>query len=407
MKVLYHHRTRASGAEGVHIQGIQGALRKLGYEIVDISLFHVRPESEEQQDVNAPRSIKQHILNAIASFLPNVLFKILEILYNCRTFIVGRRVLSDLMAKTDRPELIYERYAYFSFAIAFLSRKYRLPLVLEVNTTCLDYDVRKIRLRWLARKIEHYVFKRATLIVVVSSYLKNKIQHHYGIPDTHICITPNAVDPEQFSLSDRVEPDLRLMKARSFVQDKIVIGFVGIFVPWHGLDFLIDVFCDLVQTAKVDPSTVLVLVGDGPMRGSIEKKVHDAALSERVLITGKVPHEQIQYFLDLFDVAIMPDSNPFGSPMKIVEYMAMGKPIVAPAYGPVTEIITHGETGLLFNPRDKEACIKVIEQFLSSSELREQLGNNARQVVLTQHTWTKNVEKILQQLKLATGNSFC
>lgn len=398
-KIIYHHRTRANGAEGVHIRGIQSGFRELGYEIVDISLFQIQSETPTQQAISRQGGIKRSILNVIASYLPNSLFKILEILYNLRTFMVGRRTLLTLIIQHNSPELIYERYAYFSFAMAFLAHKYHIPFVLEANTTCLDYDVRAIRLRWLARKIERYVFHQATLLVVVSTYLKEKIRQEYGIPEQRIIVTPNAINPKEFALEEQSQATPQLTRVQHFAQGKIIIGFVGMFVPWHGLDFLLEVFIDLLHHSSRNSPIGLLLVGDGPIRPMIEEKIKAAALIDNVCITGIVPHGHVKYFLDRFDIAIMPDSNPFGSPMKIFEYMAMGKPVVAPAYGPILEIITHRETGFLFKPKDKDDCLGAIQRLIENPDLKNQLGRTARHLVLTKHTWQHNVEKILQQLK--------
>ncbi|MBN2301675.1 MAG: glycosyltransferase family 4 protein [Lentisphaerae bacterium] len=397
--IIYHHRTRANGAEGVHIRGIQNGFRELGYEITDMSLFRIDSESPAPGDTARPGGFKKALLNAVASYLPNVLFKLLEVLYNCRTFLAGRRVLSACIAKKTLPELIYERYAYFSFAMAFLAQKFHVPFVLEVNTTCLDYDVREIRLRWLARKIERYVFDKATLLVVVSTYLKEKIRQEYQIPEHRIIVTPNAVDPRRFASVAPPELDQRFDQARRFAQGKIVIGFVGMFVPWHGLDFLLDIFLRLIREAPLNVRLGLLLVGDGPVRRIIEEKITANALTDAVFITGAVPHDEIKAYLDLFNIAIMPDSNPFGSPMKIFEYMTMGKPVVAPAYGPILEIITQGETGLVFTPKDHTACLNAILELIENAGLRNRLGEKARTLVLTEHTWQRNVERIIERLQ--------
>lgn len=405
MNVLYHHRTRASGAEGVHILGVQNALEEIGFGITDISLFSPQSSSDESQvasedqphDALKGKSLKQKVLHAIASSMPNIVFKLLEIAYNFRSHLAAARALASARRQGEPPRFIYERYGYFGFAVCRLARRHQIPFILEVNTTCLDYDVREIRIRWLARIIERYVFGNAQLLVVVSNYLKEKIIKEYGISADRIIVTPNAIDPARFTPVQQFPDDLILNNARNFAAGKTVIGFVGSFAPWHGLDFLLDVYCDLASKYQDGQRPVLLLVGDGPMRNQIEQRVAQAGLDKQVFITGKVPHLLIKYYLELFDIATMPDSNPFGSPMKVIEYMAMKKAIVAPAYGPIEEIICSGSDGLLFPPNDRQLFFDRTVQFLENPELRKQFGEAARIKAVTELTWRNNVEKVLEK----------
>lgn len=396
-KIIYHHRTRGSGAEGMHILGIQRALIRLKFEIVDISIF--RPLYGDNQ-YHKKKKLGEGILNAIASKLPNIFFKILEIFYNIRIWLAGRHAILRMSTIDSPPDFIYERYSYFSFAMSFLSKKYKIPLILEVNTTCLDYDVREIRLKWIATKIESYVFKRAYLISTVSKYLKNQILNHYHLPEKRIVVIPNAIDPDDFRESEHSGADSKLKEAISFTRGKFVIGFTGIFVAWHGLEFLIDIFSTLIKDVEYEHPLCLLLVGDGPMRRSIEKKIEAKSISGRIKITGVVEHRQIKHYLSLFDIAILPDSNPFGSPMKIFEYMAMRTPIVAPRYTPIEEVIRDRDNGVLFTPRNQEDCIGQIKRLIYQPEFRVRLGEKAREDVLRKHTWDKNVEKLLERIRL-------
>lgn len=397
--VLFHHRTRANGAEGVHIRGIMSGLREAGFTLCDLSLVKAephRPATAQRGEQGALR----HALDLVASRLPNILFKLAEIVYNVYPVIAGGRALRRLFKEGRRPRFMYERYAYFAFGMTLLSRLSKIPLVIEVNTTCLDYDVREIRLRGVARVVEGFVFRRAALIVVVSGYLRQKIVQEYGVSPTRIVVTPNAVDPGEFSLEEypaAAEP--RLSSAREFCRGAFVIGFIGVFVPWHGLDFLLQVFEELVARAPSHTRPVLLLVGDGPVRGAVEKLVEAKGFQERVHLTGIVPHAEIKHYIRLFDIAVMPDSNPFGSPMKIFEYMALGRAVVAPSYGPITEVISDMENGCLFPPREPGGCCEKFLELLADPQLRATLGGRAREDVLRLYTWSNNVSRIVAGLE--------
>lgn len=403
MKILYHHRTMADGAEGVHIRGIQNALLNRGYELVDISLVLANSAAKNTKFKKKHFSIKHKIYDFITSFFPNFLFKILEIIYNSYAMWSGQRAILNLLKEKSKPYFIYERYAYFGFALALLSRFYKIPLVLEVNTTCLDYDVRQIRFRWLARKIENYVFSKATVIIVVSNYLKNKIFNEYNVFENRIVVTPNAIDPDEFNVypTNLASHNYALSKVTEFADNRVIVGFVGVFVPWHGLEFLIDVFSELIHRIKVREPIGLLLVGDGPIRKKIDTKIKNKLLNDYVFITGKIPHNQVKYYINLFDIAIMPDSNPFGSPIKIFEYMIMEKPIVAPIYDPITEVLIHEKTALLFKPCNKEECLEQLCSLTDNPQLRKDLGGRAKKVVLNKHTWDKNMDIILTKLRMS------
>lgn len=401
-KIIYHHRTRNRGAEGVHISGIQNGFLKQGYTIYDISLTKTNTS-----EIEGPVHTQDHqsLLGIIADHLPNHLFKLLEVLYNVRSVLAGKRAIQRLSSMHDHPNLIYDRYAYFSFAMAWLSKKYMVPLILEVNTTCHDDDVRKIHFRWLAQKIERYIFRRSTLIVVVSTYLKNKIILHYGIPKDKILVTPNAVDPTKFTFENEPKQNHdKIQQARDFAKEHYVIGFAGIFVPWHGLDFLLEIYFELLDDIPAGTKLGLLLVGDGPSRQSIENKLASKGLHDSIFITGKVNHSSMKYFINCFDVAIMPDSNPFGSPMKIFEYMVMEKAVIAPAYAPITEIIEHQKNGYLFEPKNKEACKALIKYAVAHPGVSKTIGINAKQKILHSHTWQINVQHILSRLQHLTND---
>lgn len=394
--IIYHHRTRASGAEGVHIRGIMDAFSNLGYAVYDISIYKLGVENARKQG-SATTLFKY--LNYLVAKLPNILFKMFEVLYSLYAFFITMKTISKCKINYIGIDFVYERYSYFNIGTAIAAKMQNVPFVLEVNTTCLDYDVRNIMFRPLARRAEQYLFDTSALIIVVSNYLKNRIMSEYNIESSKIVVTPNAVDPRYFNLENTGNKESQLLQqAIAFAANRTIIGFVGVFVPWHGLDFLVDVF---VQSRKelAECSVGLLLVGDGPVRGDIEKKIKDLGIASDVLITGIVPHHEIKNYIELFDVAIMPDSNPFGSPMKIFEYMIMGKPVVAPNYGPICDVIQDGHNGLIFSAKDIVSCMCQITRLIIDVELGNRIGNTARDHVLLGHTWTNNVTTIINAFK--------
>lgn len=394
--IIYHHRTRATGAEGVHIRGVISGFVAKGYFVEDISF--VKSDCKKycyEQKVN----LKKTIYDFLSDRLPNKIFKILELLYPLRAYIVLTMAMARLKNKNLVPEFIYDRYAYFSFGMALFSDKNKIPLILEVNTTCLDHDIREIKFRRIAEKIEKYCFFNADLIVVVSHYLKQKIVDSYGINEEKILVTPNAVNPKHFVLNSVAgDKPVGLEDARSFARGRIIVGFVGVFVPWHGLDLLVDAFERLVNEIGESKDLGLILVGDGPARPLVEDLLVKKKISNKVIITGMVDHSEIKYLIDLFDIAVMPDSNPFGSPMKIFEYMVMGKTILAPDYSPIEEIIIDGNNGIVFHKKDTVDLLMNLKKLINNPSLCKALGAKAKIDALEHHTWEKNAAKILKKL---------
>lgn len=390
MKILYHHRTQAGGAEGVHIRGIKNAFKELGHEVLDISLI----KKEENVNRNTKKNFKEKIFKQLSNLLPEYIFKILEVGYNFFAYFKLRKIL-----KNTKFDLIYERYAYFCFIITFMAKRFSIPLIVEINITSYESDIRKIRFKYLARLVENYVFNNASLLIVVSSYLKENIRKRYKISDNKILVTPNAVNPNEFRLDTNIRNDIKKKYSKN-LQNKIVVGFVGVFVSWHGLDYLIDVFNSIIKEKGIFNKISLLLVGDGPIKHEIEKAITKYGIAHHVIITGEVPHNEVKYYIDLFDIAVMPDSNHFGSPMKIFEYMVMGKPVVAPSYEPIKEVIIDGYNGLLFQPKNFEKFAEKLKLLIKDVNKRMRLGDNAKISVLENYTWKKNVEVILKSLPI-------
>ena len=394
--VIYHHRTRAEGAEGVHIRGIKKALMELGFVVEDVSLVNTDFQQSAEKVVH--KNLGSFFWRMVSQYLPNTFFKLLELGYPLRAYLAGRSSIEKI--KYSNICFIYDRYAYFSFGLSLLCKRKKIPLIMEMNTTCLDYDVREIKFKHLARKIEKFCVDNAFLIVVVSEYLKEKICSLYEIDADKIVVTPNAVCPDEFLVDAEFVAGQtisnKLNRLRKHIAGCTVIGFVGGFVPWHGLDLLLKVFDKINSEHQYCNKVKLVLVGDGPMREDVECFIKENQFESNILITGMVPHQDVKVFIDLFDIAVMPDSNPFGSPMKIFEYMVMGKPVVAPAYGPILEIIQHKENGLIFQERNVEEMQNQLIYLLENPSFRIKLGQSGQVSVMKKHTWNHNVNRILE-----------
>jgi len=382
MRIVYHHRThRSHGAEAVHIRGMVEALRHRGHEVTVLSPPGGDPFAEDESQ--QPQSARNPIWRLISAHCPELLFELLELSYN--VFAMMRLVL------VAKPDLIYERYFLFSFAGALTAWGRGCRIVYEVNdSSFVDERVRRLALVRLARAIERWALNRADVVVVVSRALATTLEKSVGVDPDKILILPNAVDEGR--IVDVVSP------AEDNSANEVVIGCVGFFVPWHGLNLLVDAVADLGTAGK---GARLLLVGDGPVRSEVEQRAKRLGLSDRLTVTGTVPHGEVGSWLRKMDIAVLPDSNDYGSPMKIFEYMAAGKPIVAPDYGPVLEVLEDGSNGIVFPRHDVRALRDALGKLIEQPALRQCLAEKAREFVLREHTWARNADRLETMLSVA------
>ena len=385
MNILFHFRTQGTGAEGVHIAGIAGAFRRLGHRVVFVSPGSVDPTVTAGE--NPFRGKGRGLLARLAAHAPRIVFELLEIAYNA---IAHRRITSFL--KQEKFDLIYERHAFFLYATAWLAERRGVPFVVEVNELAGDERIRaQPWLLPLARWADRATFQCARLIVVVSPHLQRRIEA-MGIPPEKILVLPNAVDDD--TLEAVVDP--ASIRQRFGCANAVIIGFAGWFVPWHQLDVLVAEFATL---AAATPELRLMLVGDGPLRASLEEQAAALGVGDRLILTGAVAHAEMPQYLAAMDVGLVPASNAYRSPIKLFEYMARGRAVVAPRTEPIALVVRDGENGLLFDPESPEDMRGQLARLIADPALRERLGEQARRDVLIGHTWTWNAQFALERVR--------
>lgn len=381
MKILYHHRTQGRGVEGVHIRGMVEAFRRLGHDVIVVSPPGVDPLAESKNS-----SWKRFAKNA-----PEAIFELSELLYNFWAY----RKMSAIV-KSREIDFIYERYALNTFAGLNISRRYDIPIILEVNDAAGIERVRKLKVHNVARRIEKYVFGGAAAIVTISSHFK-KIIVDGGIAENKVFVIPNAID-ESKAYSDSTENSVR---ERYSLNGQTVIGYVGSFLEWHGVDLLLESFKSSLDKRR---DSKLLLVGGGITLDDAKSFVRTNDLKEHVVFTGNVPHNEVPSYIRAMDICVIPDSNDYGSPMKLFEYMGAGKPIVAPRLSPMEDVIKSGENGILFKRGDKDGLNDALDTLIADKNMRDRIGRLARDIVLKNHTWTKNAEKVLEIVKRKQWN---
>lgn len=382
MKLLYLHRTQGRGVERVHIDGICRGLAARGFEITEIAPSHRPPATASPPG-------RPGLGARISRHAPEWVFELIEMAYN---LVAVYRALRH----GGRPTLVYERYAIFSLAGLLVSRLRRCPLVIECNYTALNPLFRQRTRLFLpiARWVDRRVLSRAEVIVCVSSTIKAQIAERYGIAGDQVIVQPNASE-----LQPPADPPA--CEIAGFAPDHRVIGFVGGFYPWHGLPLLARAF---LKTLEAVPGARLLLIGEGPERATIEGLLRDHGALDKAVFTGQLPHRELPGYLQRFDVGVMPDSNDYGSPMKIFEYMALGVPVVAPDYPPIREVFD-GQ-GICFARGDVDSFAAALTRLLADPELNRRQGQRGQALIRSRHNWQANADQTLAALD-RRGHRFC
>ena len=173
-----------------------------------------------------------------------------------------------------------------------------------------------------------------------------------------------------------------------------VIVFVGSFQPWHRVDLLVDAVAGIAD----GPCPQLLLVGDGPSRAGVLDRVRELGLADRVHAPGRVPPDSLPRLLAAADLGVVPGTNSWGQPMKLVEYAAAGLPAVAPDLPPVREVVVPGRTGLLFPQGDLAGLQSSLEKLLLDPVLRACMAE-AGQEAAREWSWRERALALLPVLE--------
>lgn len=377
MNILYHHRTLADGAEGIHIHEMVEAFRALGHRATVQGLARQR----------APGHGDRGVLAAIRPRVPQVLFECAALGLNVAEYL---RVKGQL--RVENADILYTRHALLDVG-ALLAAKHRgVPVVLEVNTAYSAPQVRQfepISLVRTVRREERSALRAATLVVAVSSPLAEYLRQ-LGGPRLRVLVLPNGANPTLFDPSRTAGSTVR---SRYGLQERFVVGWAGVLRRWHGLEVLLDALA-------ATPNAHLLLIGDGPDRARVEDLASERGLTGRLTVTGRVPHAEMPAHLAALDVAVAAgDRTGFASPMKLVEYMSMGLPILVPRQRNFEDLVQHDGTALFFRPADANDLAGLVRLLQSSPALRDRLGRAARLAVEQRHNWRSNAAAVVDAIK--------
>ncbi|WP_428662845.1 glycosyltransferase family 4 protein [Reyranella sp.] len=368
MRILYSHRIQSHDGQGVHIDALVAALRAAGHEVCVVG-----PPAYDAVALGG----ESPALARIRRLLPGALRELAEMAYGLVSTARLARAARDFC-----PDIIYERANLFHMAGSWVARRRGVPLLLEVNSPLAEERARfgGLRLNRLAHAAEHFVWRRADIVLPVTEVLADHVTKA-GVPRTRVAVVPNGIDLQDFA-------ELPARAASEAVQ----LGFVGFVRHWHGLDRVLRGLAAWQGTPRLD----LTVVGEGPARADLESLAAELGLADRVRFTGLATREQIPRLVAGFDIALQPASVPYASPLKLFEYMAAGRAIIAPDQPNIREVLEQGRTALLFDPASPETMWQAVETLARDSALRARLGTAAREEILQRDfTWAGNACRVV------------
>jgi len=276
------------------------------------------------------------------------------------------------------------------------AKKHDLPLLYEIRAFWEDAAVgngtgRMGDLKYVATKaLETYACQRAEGVAVICEGLRGDLITR-GIPAEKIMVSPNGVDLDLFG--DPPPPDMALA-AQLGLDDADVIGFIGSFYDYEGLDDLIAAMPLLLAT---HPKTQLLLVGGGVMEAELRAQAAASSASAQIHFIGRVPHDEVERYYSLIDILAYPRKKmrltDLVTPLKPLEAMAQRRLVAASDVGGHRELIEDGVTGSLFAPNDPAACARVLAAMLNNRAMWDERRRVARHFVETNRNWLSNISR--------------
>lgn len=374
------------GTASLHNGKIAG-LHKLGHKVTYVSSGPM---------VLDPR-VKYYYIpyNKLLRNLPEVL----SIWYNERSIREFLKIMD-----IEKPDMIYKHHHDFHYGGSVVKEKTGIPFILHVDglTSWVKENWGKAYNKKILKVTEEIEIHNADAILCPSQNLKDQILELFDIPADKVFPAPNGVDNDMFYpeiKGDRIKKQYNL-------DGDFVFGFTGTFGDWHGVDVMAE---SVKYVVKEIPNAKFLFVGDGILRPKLDNILKKDNVEKYSIITGFVPYSEIPEYLSACDVLLTPCVNNenlpfFNSPVKLFEYMAMEKPIVATEVGQQTDIFQDGYNALTCEERQpKQLAEKMIELY-KNRELRRKISEGARKDAIEKYDWKVNAEIIIEAYKYSLEN---
>jgi len=303
----------------------------------------------------------------------------------------------DRLCEVWRPEVLHAHSpALCGLAAARMAAARGIPLVYEIrafwedaaagNGTGSDGTLRY----WLTRRLENRVVAQANAVVTICKGLRDDLVAR-GFAPARFTVVPNGVDLELFGAPN--QRDVALARDLG-LDDGPVIGFIGSFYPYEGID---DLIAAMPAIVVAHPAAKLLLVGGGPCEAELRAQAETSPAANAIRFVGRVAHEEVKRYYSLIDVVAYPRKamrlTELVTPLKPLEAMAQGKIVAASDVGGHRELISDGFTGTLFAPDDPVDLARAIAMLLWRRSEWNHQRVAARRVVEREHDWAANVQR--------------
>lgn len=311
---------------------------------------------------------------------------------------LARRI--EEVAAVEKPDILHAHSpALNGLAALRAGRTLGLPVVYECRAfwedAAVDHGTSRAggpRYR-LTRAMETSVFRRVDAVTTICEGLRAEIASR-GIAADKITVIPNAVDTDSFTFGAPAKAELQQQLG---LTGKTVLGFIGSFYAYEGIPLLLQALPALLRQ---HPELRLLLVGGGPQEAEIRETIAKRELQEAVILTGRVPHEQVQDYYNLVDIFAYPRLpmrlTDLVTPLKPLEAMAQGRLVVASDVGGHRELVRHGDTGMLFAAGDADALAAAVNDLLAHRDGWQAMRERGRAFVEQERTWAASVGRYRQ-----------
>ncbi|MDP4950453.1 MAG: glycosyltransferase family 4 protein [Flavobacteriales bacterium] len=389
MKILFYspHPTLyfdAPTGYGSHMRGMVTGFKEEGH-IVEILVLGNKPQSTDSfTQTNSFKSILKKVL-------PKILWRTLKEIQQIR---FDKHAAQELLLAIQKfnPDIVYERSAWMSNGSVQVLEQFNLKHVVEINAP-FEEEVKEFEqassfISFIGKNKLKNLLQSANLVAPITSSLQKHIVKYSGVNLEKCLVVPNAIAKSEIEITESRVQEIRKTLD---LTDKIVVGFVGSIFPYHGVDRLIHAVSKLNKT-----DVVLLIVGDGYLIPELKEQSRTLGLHSRVHFTGSVPKEDVYNHIAAMDVVTLPNTEWYCSPVKLFEYGALEKVVLAVNEAGVSDVMTDTD-GMLFENNEGDFQEALNFTISNLNQLKEK-ANIFQQKILSNHTWSANARQILNQL---------
>jgi PEP-CTERM/exosortase A-associated glycosyltransferase len=389
MKVLHvlDHSIPLHSGYTFRTRAILKQQQALGWDTVQItSLKHIA-EGPDKEEVDALTFYRTRSAGGLLARMP--------VLNQWEVVSTLERRL-DAVIPLERPDVLHAHSPSLTGVAAVRAgRRHGIPVVYECRAfwedAAADHGTSSeggLRYR-LTKALETWVFRNADALTCICEGLRSDIVSR-GIPASKVTVIPNAVDIQRF---DYCPPRDDALGRELGLDDVTVLGFIGSFYGYEGLSLAVGALPKILES---NPGTALLLVGGGPQEANLKRQVAELGLEERVLFTGRVPHDQVQRYYSLVDIFLYPRLHmrltDLVTPLKPLEAMAQGKLVLASDVGGHQELIQDGVNSRLFRAGSSDALAAAVVDMLGQRDGWQAMREAGRQYVEQERNWPTSVD---------------